>query len=76
MAHILTNITAGLHRVSIQGALSFRDLRQLERECGSALEQARPALEIHLEGVTEIDESARVYLDRLARRGAVIIGLA
>lgn len=72
MAQIMTSAAGSLHRISIQGALSFKDLRELERACGPALEHARLALEIHLDGVTDIDESARVYLDRLARRGAII----
>ena len=74
MARILCSAAGGMHRVSIQGSFSFRDLRQLERECGQALEQAHLALEIDLDGVTEIDEPARVYLDRLVKRGALITG--
>lgn len=76
MAQIQTSATGGMRRISIQGVLSFKDLRKLERACGPALEHARLALEIHLDGVTQIDESARVYLDQLARRGAVIMGQA
>jgi hypothetical protein len=74
MARILGTARGSMHYVSIEGALSFRDLRVLERVCGPALEQARLALEIHLGAVTTIDESARVYLDRLVRRGAVLTG--
>jgi hypothetical protein len=63
----------GHYSVTVRGRLAASDLRRLERACGSALEQQHPPLTVRLEKITGIDESARAYLDRLARRGAEVI---
>jgi hypothetical protein len=63
----------GQYQVTITGKLGGRDLGRLERACGPALEQSRPPLTVRVAAVTAIDESAQAYLDRLMRRGAVVL---
>jgi len=58
--------------VTVRGALSAGDLRRLERACGRALEEREMALELDLDVTAGVDEPARLYLDRLIRRGAVL----
>jgi hypothetical protein len=72
MARISRVSKDGKYRVSIRGALSVRDLRRLERACGPALEFEQPPLEIHVVQMTTLDDASRVFLRRLASRGAVI----
>jgi hypothetical protein len=73
MARITTVNRDGRYRVSIRGALSVRDLRRLERACGPALEHQRPPLDIHVGHITALDDASRVFLKRLATRGASIL---
>jgi hypothetical protein len=58
--------------VTVSGQLAAGDLRRLEHVCGPALEQSRLALELDLRDVTGMDEPARLFLDSLRRRGAVV----
>ncbi|MGE0123747.1 MAG: hypothetical protein AB7U25_12480 [Vicinamibacterales bacterium] len=58
----------------VTGQLAAADLRRLEHLCGPALEQRHLPLELDLSGVSTMDEPARLFLDHLARRGAVVSG--
>ena len=62
------------YSVTIKGRLQARDLKRLERACRHALGHEFVPLDLHLESVTSIDESARTYLDRLRARGARVHG--
>jgi hypothetical protein len=62
-----------IYRATLKGRLSARDLKRLERACGSALVQKHVPLEVNLQGVTSLDDSARAYLERLSARGATVI---
>jgi hypothetical protein len=62
----------GRYQVTITGKLAGRDLRRLERACGPALEHSRPPLTVRLGAVAAIDDSAKAYIDRLIRRGAIV----
>jgi hypothetical protein len=72
MARISRVSKHGRYRVSIRGALSVRDLGRLERACGPALEHERLPLEVHVAQMTTLDDASRVFLKRLATRGALI----
>ena len=61
-------------QITLRGRLTAKDLRRLERACGSALEHKRAPLELNIEQVLSIDSAARGYLDRLRARGARIQG--
>jgi hypothetical protein len=74
MARINRVSRCGKYRVSIRGALSFRDLARLEQACGPALEHERPPLEIHVSRTSTLDDAAYVFLKRLATRGVIIFG--
>jgi hypothetical protein len=73
MARMRVRSAYGRYQVTIAGKLGGRDLGRLERACGPALEQPRPPLTVRVAAVTAIDESAKAYLDRLMRRGAVVL---
>jgi hypothetical protein len=62
-------------RVTIAGRLQAKDLKRLERACSHALGHEFVPLDLNLEGVTAVDESARMYLDRLRARGARVRGV-
>lgn len=72
VARISSIFQQGRYRISIQGALSARDLGRLERACGPALEVREMPLDIRLMRVSAIDEAAQAFLQRLAARGAII----
>lgn len=72
MASIRSASKHGKYHVSIRGSLSVHDLGRLERACGPALEERQPPLEIDLTRVTTIDEAARLFLQRLMSRGAIV----
>ncbi|MGE0813448.1 MAG: hypothetical protein AB7O28_18685 [Vicinamibacterales bacterium] len=72
MARIQVRVIDGRHHVTVYGPLVAADLRRLERACGPALEHRQPPLEIRVQESESLDEPSRVFLDRLARRGAVI----
>jgi hypothetical protein len=63
----------GRYQVTVTGKLAGRDLRRLERACGPALEHSQPPLTVRLGAAAAIDDSAQAYLDRLMRRGAVVL---
>ena len=73
MARMRVTSARGRYQVTVTGNLGGRDLRRLERACGPALEQPRPPLTVRLAAVAAIDQSAKAYLDRLIRRGAVVL---
>jgi len=62
-----------IYRATLKGRLTARDLKRLERACGLALVEKHLPLEVNLQGVTSLDDSARAYLDRLCARGATLI---
>jgi hypothetical protein len=72
MARISRVTDRGRYRISIQGPLGARDLGRLERICGKALEMRELPLDIELSATAAVDEVARLFLQRLAARGAVI----
>jgi hypothetical protein len=72
VARIRVRLRDGRRRVIVRGELSAADLRRLERACGPALEQRDVALHVELGGVSAIDETSRLFLERLSKRGAVL----
>ncbi len=72
MAVITVRIRSGTRHVTVRGALIARDLRRLERACGPALEQKDIHLELHVHDKVASDDAARLFLDRLVKRGAVL----
>lgn len=75
MATISVELTGDrTYRVTIAGRLEAKDLKRLERACSHALPHEFVPLDLNLEGVTAIDESARTYLERLRARGARVHG--
>lgn len=72
MARISSVSNRGRYRVSIDGHLRAQDLGRLERICGKALEMRELPLDIELSGRSDLDEAARLFLQRLVARGAVI----
>jgi hypothetical protein len=70
MARISVTRAGRSYRVSLKGRLLAVDLKHLERACRHALEHRFLPLELNLERVTEIDETARAYIERLRMRGA------
>ena len=75
MATISVVRTGDRIRIVIAGRLKATDLKRLERACGHALQHQFVPLELNIERVTLIDESARTYLDRLRARGANVNGV-
>jgi hypothetical protein len=63
----------GRYRVTVAGALRSRDLRRLERACGSALEQALLPVTVRLTAGAPLDPGAKAYLGRLIQRGALVL---
>jgi hypothetical protein len=59
--------------VTIRGPLAAGDLRRLERLCGPALEEREIRLEVRLLGVGAMDESSRLFITGLVRRGAALL---
>jgi hypothetical protein len=72
VARISSVSNRGRYRVSIRGPLGVRDLGRLERLCGKALEMRELPLDIELSAVSDLDDAARLFLQRLVARGAVI----
>ena len=73
MARMRVTSAEGRYHVTVTGSLGGRDLRRLERACGPALEQRLPPVTIRLSARAVIDGSARAYLERLMRRGALVL---
>ena len=69
MARITSVHTRGEFIVSIAGGLAARDLRQLERVCGPAVERRVP-LRVIIQAGCVIDEYAGAYLKQLRASGA------
>lgn len=59
--------------VSISGRMTGRDLGRLERVCATTFEQRHLKLTLRIAAGTALDEPARAYLERLTRRGAVVL---
>jgi hypothetical protein len=76
MARISIVRAGDISRITLKGRLGARDLRRLERACGSALQQKLVPLEIDIQQAISIDDSAEVYLEKLRVRGARIRGRA
>lgn len=74
MARMRVISVDGRYHVTVVGNLQGRDLRRLERACGPALEHALPPVTVRLtSGASATDAAAKAYLDRLMRRGAVVL---
>jgi len=73
MAKISVAHSSGSYQITITGQLAAGDLEQLERACGQALEHKLLPLELNLTDVSNIDDPAREYLERLRKRGARLI---
>ena len=74
MARISVVHRSGRYCVRLAGRLEAADLKRLERACRYALEHKEVPLELNLARVTDIDTTARTYLDRLRARGASVLG--
>ena len=73
MAKMRVTCAAGRYHVIVTGTLEGRDLRRLERACGPALEQRQPPVTIRFSAGAAMDAPAKAYLDRLMRRGALVL---
>jgi len=73
MARISVAQKAGRYRVTLAGRLAAVDLNRLERACRYALEHQRVPLELNMRRVTDIDDTARIYIERLRARGAHVL---
>jgi hypothetical protein len=72
MARISVRARRDQYWITVTGRLSAADLRRLERACGPALEQRRAPITLRLQGVRDMDNAARGFLQRLVDRGATI----
>ncbi len=72
MARMRLTSAEGRYCVTLRGQLAAQDLRRLEQLCGPALEQRTAPLTLRLK-VTSVDNPARTYLERLVRRGAMLV---
>lgn len=72
MATIRVRVSNGTRHVTVRGNLSARDLQRLERACAPALEHRRVPLEIRIRKTQVVDAAARIFLTRLAARGALV----
>jgi hypothetical protein len=73
MARIRLKLMDGRYCVKMFGCVTARDLRRLERLCGPALERPVVPLTLRLAPSSSVDVVAQTYLERLVRRGAVLI---
>ena len=73
MARMRLTLIDGRYCVRVRGSMTGRDLRRLERLCGPALERPVVPLTLQLRGSSDVDVAAQAYLERLVRRGAVLI---
>lgn len=74
MAQISIVRAGGIFCITLKGRLGARDLKRLERACGSALQEKLVPLELDIEQVTSVDDAADAYMERLLARGARIRG--
>lgn len=72
VASIRVREVSGRRRVIVRGPLAAGDLRRLERACGPALEHRTAHLEVRIRDASVADESSRLFLEGLVRRGAVL----
>jgi ribosomal protein S3 len=70
----MTTRTANGARVRVTGRLTASDMGRLEHACADALLSRALRLQIDVSRVTETDQTAAAILQRLANRGALIIG--
>ena len=73
MARMRLKLIDGRYCVNLYGCVTGRDLRRLERLCGPALEHPVVPLTLRLDRASSVDAAAEIYLERLVRRGAVVI---
>jgi hypothetical protein len=73
MARMRLTLIDGRYCVSVRGSMTGRDLRRLERLCGPALERPVVPLTVQFRRSSDVDVAAQAYLERLVRRGAVLI---
>jgi hypothetical protein len=76
VARISVDRRAESYEVSLEGHFSARDLKRLERACRYALEHKLVPLDLDLTRVTDMDDAAREYVERLRVRGAHVYPLA
>jgi hypothetical protein len=74
MARISIVRFGDISRITLKGRLAAGDLKRLERACGPALLEKLVPLELDIEHVTSVDDTAEAYLERLRARGARIRG--
>lgn len=73
MARMRLKLIDGQYCVQMNGSITGRDLRRLERLCGPALVHPVVPLTLRLGPLSSVDVVARTYFERLVRRGAVVI---
>ena len=73
MARMRLTLIDGRYCVKVHGPMTGRDLRRLERLCGPALERPVVPLTLRLGRSSNVDLAAQSYLERLVRRGALLI---
>jgi hypothetical protein len=73
MARMHLRLIDGQYCVSVRGSMTGRDLGRLERLCGPALERPVVPLTLRLQGASDVDIAAQAYIERLVRRGAVLV---
>ena len=73
MARIRATHRAERSVVIVTGRLTGSDTGRLEHACSPALTVPSVSLEIDVRGVTHTDESAAAWLQRMIRRGAIVI---
>lgn len=72
VARIHVHFRQGRRRVTIRGRLVAADLKRLEQACGPALEEREMSLDVCVRDASTIDEPARLFLNSLVKRGAVV----
>ena len=73
MARMRLTLIDGRYCVRVRGSMTGRDLGRLQRLCGPALERPVLPLTLQLGRSSAVDVAAQAYLERLVRRGAVLI---
>lgn len=73
MARMRLKLVDGQYCVQMDGSITGRDLRRLERLCGPALERPIVPLTLRLGRLSSVDLVARTYFERLVQRGALVI---
>ena len=74
MATIAVTRLGARLQIALDGRVTARDLKRLERACHDALQQKDLPLELKLDGVSFIDGAAQAFIERLRIRGARISG--